>query len=141
MVGHIRIVGANAAGFAEGAEIFAGIEAEAGGRAESSGIFALEGGTVGLGGVLDQDQIMPLANIGNFIHVAGMAIEMNRQHGRGFRRNGGFQLAGVYAVGVRVDIDERRRGADVGDRPNGGDKGVGHGDDFVAGFDSGGNQG
>ena len=62
-IGERGIVGGDGAGFAEGTEVFAGIKAETTGDTEAAGAAALVSGAVGLAGVLDHGDAVPVRDL------------------------------------------------------------------------------
>ena len=66
---------------AVGPQVLARVEAEAGGLAEGADLAALVGGAVGLGTVLDDDQVVLFRDRHDGIHVGRLTIEMNRNDG------------------------------------------------------------
>ena len=118
--------------FATCAKVLAGIEAESGHEAEGACDLAVVFRAVGLGRVFDQGDIVFLTNRKQRVHIAGVAVEMNRHEGFGARGDGLFDALGVDAAGLVVDININRTGTDVGNGPACGNKGLGRGNNFIA---------
>ena len=131
-VGVLRIVGDHGAALAIGAQVLTGVEAETTQVAHTAGPPALVLGAMGLGGILDHHQVAPAGDLQNRIHVGRLAIEMHRNNGFRFGRDGGFDLRGVDGVRRGVDVHENRRGPGVTDGRDRGYEGEGRGDDFVS---------
>ena len=75
--------GGDEAGVSHGAEIFCGVEAEGGGVAEGSGGDVVPGGSEGLGGVLDEYEVVVLLEGGEGVPVGALAVEMDGEDGFG----------------------------------------------------------
>ena len=73
--------GGEQAGIAKGAEVFGGVEAEGGEVAERSGWSAVPGGSEGLGGVFDEEQVVALLQGGEGVPVGALAVEMDGEDG------------------------------------------------------------
>ena len=135
-VGELRVVGGQHAAIAERAEVLGGVERVAGDLrpwcrpcvpssvapcawAQSS--------------ITATPCRAAAASIG--VEVAGLAVEMHRDHRADRRQAGrrvvqhGDQLVRVHGVGVGVDVEQQRRRADHLDRGDRGDRGVGDGGD------------
>ena len=152
--------GDDRAALAASAQVLARIEAEGRGPAHRSRLApaALSPGVilgaVGLAGVFDDDQAVFACELQDRIHVGHLSVEMHRDHGRhgptgALARHPArgsltpalafqvcAQLLGIHGVGGRVDIDELRPRADLGDGLRRRDEGVGDGDDRLAGPDA-----
>ena len=126
--GQFRVIGGDRAGLAEGAEVLAGIEAEAAGHTEGAGFAALVEGAVRLAGILDHRQAVPPGDLQDRVHVGRLPEKMDREDGLGPRRDGLLDQVGVHGVGLLVDIDEDRLGPAVGDGLGGGHEGARDGD-------------
>src|SRR6267154_5616687 len=105
-----------------------------------------------LASILDNDEIIFASESKNWIHISGLAINMNRNdsgYGRlqlpmdepaGFRVRGAlmlevlFQLARIQTIGAFVDVDKIGAPTGLADRLSRRDKSVRNGDDNVAGF-------
>src|SRR5665213_609368 len=84
------VAGNNHAAVAEAAEIFGRVEAETGHTAEAAGALALILGAERLGGVLYDDEIVPLGDVPQTFHVGALAKQVNRHDGAGARRDLAF---------------------------------------------------
>ena len=62
----------------------------------------------GLGSVFDDIEIMPGGNLHDGVHVAHLAIEVDRNDGLGARTDRCFDLRGIEVVGSAIDVDEDR---------------------------------
>ncbi|MNT33290.1 hypothetical protein D3C72_1692120 [compost metagenome] len=79
---------------------------------------------------------MAIADSKKAIHVAKIAVEMHGKNGLGPRGDRSFDVSGVCAPGVRLDIHKDGLGAQMDDRRRAGDPiGVRH-DHFVARSDA-----
>ena len=73
--------GGDEAGVAHGAEIFCGVEAEGCGVAEGAGGGAVPGGSEGLGGVFDEEEVVVLFQGGECVPVGALAVEVDGEDG------------------------------------------------------------
>lgn len=128
------VVGGDGSGVAECAEVFAGVEAVAGGVAERSGAAAVEEASVGLGVVFDEFEIVLLADAADLVGVGALAVEVHDHDGAGAGGDGCFDARGVDLIGGYVGLHEDGHEAVFGDGEDGCYVGVGGDDDFVAGL-------
>ena len=126
------VVGGDGSGVAECAEVFAGVEAVAGGVAERSGAAAVEEASVGLGVVFDEFEMVVFADAADLVGVGALAVEVHDHDGAGAGGDGRFDARGVDLIGGYVGLHEDGHEAVFGDGEYGGDIGVGGDDDFVA---------
>ena len=94
-----------------------------------------------MGGILDDNQIVPLGNGHDGVHVGHLRGDMHGDDGPrplGDDRFNGFR---VDAEGVRIDIDQHRNRAGHHGRGGGRLEGVGGNQDFIAPADAGRAQG
>ena len=70
------------------------------------------------------------------VDVDATAVQVHRQDGPGLRGQCRRDTPGVHVDGLAIDVDEDRRGTDVGDGEHRGHVGVGYRDDLVAGPDA-----
>jgi hypothetical protein len=141
LICYIILVGGDRAGVAESAEVLARIEAEAPGIPERSEFFAFVGSAVGLGGILDDRNALLLGDMNYGIHISGLPVQVDRNYrpGMGSYRPVQFSRVHIEAHGVYIDGDHPCTG-----RRNSGrswDAGVCGRDHFIAGRNSGGNEG
>ncbi len=139
-VGLRVVVGDDGAALAAGAEILAGVEAEAGQVAEGAGAPALVLGAVSLGRVLDEGEPVLIGEGADRIHVRHEAVEVHRQDGLRALGERALEPLGVHGPRALGDVDEHGPRADVAHRRRGGDEGHGHGDDLVVRLDAGGHE-
>jgi hypothetical protein len=121
---------------AAGAEIFAGIEAEAAGCADAAGARPFVLRSVRLAGVLDDRYPMMVGNRLDRVHIGHLTVEMDGNNGLGSGCNLCLELSRIHRERHRLDIDEYRSCTCVADRRHGRDEGEWHRDDFVAGADA-----
>jgi len=114
-------------------EVLAGEEAESAHQPDGPGHPAADVGAEGLRAVLDDEKPVLPADGADRLHVRGLAEEVDRKDGAGLRRYGRPDLRRIDVEGLRVDVHEDRRRADVADRLRGGDEGERGRDDLVAG--------
>ena len=62
----------------------------------------------GMGGVIDDLEVVVVGNALDGLDVAGVAVAMHRQDGGGARRDRGLDLLRVQVQRVRVDVHEHR---------------------------------
>ena len=99
---------------------------------EAAGLPAAERRAVRLAGVLDDGQAVAVGDRLDHVHVGDEPEEVDRADRPGPRRDRRLDPLGVDQVGVRLDVDEDRRGAGVEDRVGRRGEGVRDGDDLVA---------
>ncbi len=85
-----------------------------------------------LGTILHHAQIVPRGDRQERVHVRGLAVEVHGEQDTRARRDAGFHLGDIHEVRLRDDIDEDRNAARRADGGDGGHRGVGDGDHFVA---------
>src|SRR5690606_15724683 len=124
------IAGDDNAAFAIGAEVFAGIEAEAAGDANAAGALSIIFGAMGLAGILDDGEPVASGDDQDVVHRGHLPVKVNRQDGLGARGDGTLDLVGVDVESFGVDVDEDRAGADIANGGGRGDEGEGGGDDL-----------
>jgi hypothetical protein len=140
-LGEIRVAGDHRTGLTEGAEVFAGVKAKAGGMAEGSDALALVFGAMGLTGILDDGELVIPGETQDGIHIGGLAEEVDRDNGFGAGSEGGGEEGGIEIAGRFIDIDEGGGGTGEGDGFGGGHEGGGSGDDLISGSDAEGQEG
>jgi hypothetical protein len=136
MVGPVRIVGDDHAGIAERAEVLRGIKAEAAHRTQGAGALAEVLGADGLGGVLDQRQIVTLRDMPQGIHVHALAKQMHRHDGPRPWRDLVLYLQRIEVVSNRIDVGEDGSCACAADRADRCEKRERRHDHFIAGADA-----
>lgn len=62
----------------------------------------------GVGGVVDDTQVVVVGNLLNGLDVTGMTVDVNGENGCRLGRDGCLDLGRVEVEGVRVNIDEDR---------------------------------
>ncbi len=137
----LGVVGHHHAALAIGAQVLAGVEAEAGHVGDAARAPALVFGAVRLAGVLDDHQSMPAGDLQQRIHVGRLAVQADRNDRLGLVGDRRLERRDVHREGLRIDVDEDCLGARVVDRRNRGHEGERDGDDLVAATDAGGEQG
>ena len=137
----LGIGGGDRTALAVGAQILGEVEAEAAEVPDGSGAAAPVFSAVRLGGVLDDDQVMPRGDLHDRVHIGHLAVQVHGQDGSGARGDPRLDLADVHQIGARIDIDEDRRRADHDDRFGSGEEGVRNRDDLIARTDPGRPQG
>src|SRR5438105_12604295 len=125
-------VGHDRAGFAESAEVFSRVETEATGEADGARFFGFVLRAMGLTGILNYGEAVFLRYIQNWIHISGLAIEMDGDNGAGAGRDGPLQEVRVHGAGLVLNINKHGGGPAKANRFGGGDEGIGDGDDFVS---------
>ena len=100
----------------------------------------VQGGAVGLGGVLEDHEAALVGDCLERVHGSGMAVEVDGHDGPRALRDRGFNGGRGQCEGERVDVGEHGGRARDGDRVGGGREGEGGDDDLVARSDPGGEQ-
>ena len=126
-------IGDHRPAFAIGAEVLAGIKAEAAKIADGARAPPLVFGAVRLRGVLDHDEPVSTGDLHDRIHVCDQAVQMDRQDRLRPRRDRGFDQGGIHRPGDGIDVDEDRLCAAIKYRGCGRDEGHRYGDDLIAG--------
>lgn len=97
---------------------------------------------MGLGRVLDQREVVAVGEGGELVDGGRVPVEVDGDHRRGARGDGGADGFGVQAETARVDVGEDAGRAGEADRGGGGGgEGEGGDDDLVAGADGQGQEG
>ena len=109
------VVGADRAAVPERAEVLARIERERGGRSERARAAAAVARAVRLGGVLEKQQTVRLGERAEAVHVADLAVEMNRQDRRGARADRRPSRVRIDQSGSALDVAQHRRRPGVRD--------------------------
>jgi hypothetical protein len=135
------VVAGDGACVAVGAEVLAGIEAEAGEIPDASAPLAVDLGAMGLRGVLDEGQAMTRRDRTELRHVRRLAVEVDRDDGPRPRADRRLDAVGIEVERARMDVHEDRRRPDVADRLGRGNERVSGRDDLVALADTTGPQG
>ena len=133
------VAGGQDAAIAQRAEILGGVEAEGRDLGECAELAAAQGRAVGLAAILDQGHAVIRGRRNDRPEVGGLAVEMDRDRGRGSAagRGGGLlqhrrELGGVHGV-VQGSISISNGVAPaISMRGDGGDRGVGDGGDGAA---------
>src|SRR5262245_48316110 len=112
--GHIGLVGRDGSAIPKTAENFEWIEAETACDSEASGSPGTKARAKRLGGVLDDQQAMPVGDGLYPGHVAHAAIQMDRQQHPRAARNRALDRLRIDEI-VVADFDEHRRGPCVDD--------------------------
>lgn len=139
-VGHLVVVGDEQAAVTERAEVLAGEEGVRADVTDGAGLLAFVAGAEGLGAVFDDQQVVFLGDGHDFVHGAGVAVQVDGHDGAGAGRDLFADAFRVDVVRVWVDVREDGCGADGADAFGGGEEGEGCGDDLVAGADVQGSQ-
>jgi len=128
---HAVVIGDDDAGVAPDVEVLERMQREAGGDAVGAGALSRELRQDALAGVLDHGEVVALRDRHQLAHVGDLAGQLDRHDRLGLFGDRGLDLVDVHAEGI-VAVDQHRRGAGFRDRADGGDEGVGGGDDLVA---------
>lgn len=139
-LGNRIVAGEDRTAVAVAAEGLAREEACAADVAQVAALTPLVFGTKALGGILDHDQLVPVSDRIDLVHVSRLAVQTHRHNGLGTRRDRSLDLRGVDVAGIRLDVHEDGFGAKQHDHFRSGDKSKGGGDDFVTGLDAHGHQ-
>jgi len=134
------VAGRDCAAVAVAAHHLGGVEAEAGDVAERSGRAAFVQGAVRMRGVFDHPQPVGASQLEQRVHVDGLAVEVDGKQRPGAWRDAFRNARDVHVEGDGIDINEDGCRAAVGDGKDGGDVGVGDGNDLIAGTDAAGQQ-
>src|SRR4051794_14774079 len=85
-----------------------------------------------LGGILDDDETTPAADLHNRIHVGRVPKQMDRHDGSRPCGDYGLDLGDIEGIGDRIYIDKHRYRAHIPNGRDAGDKREGRRDDLVA---------
>ena len=121
----------------DGGDVFVGVKTERDEVTEGADAFAVPLAAEGLGGVLDDAEVVLLRDGVEAVAVDGQAGEIDGDDGARGRSDGGFDAGEVEVAGDGVDVDEHGLGADIEDDVAGGDPGERRGNDLVARADAG----
>src|SRR5712692_2042420 len=110
-------IGDDHPGVAVGAEVLAGIEAEAAQFTERPGLAAAVAGADGLRVVFDHLEAAARRHLEDGVHCGGQAVEMDRDDGTGFRRNLRFEQRRVEVERAGLDVREHRARTQHADDP------------------------
>src|SRR5262249_17126325 len=101
-----------------------------------------KGMTKGAGGVLDQRQMLALADLSDFRDVgAGVARKIDKAHGADLRSDSGGELSRRKTTGRTLDIHQTRTQPKARKRVDGGDDSIGWDEDFIPGLEPHGGRG
>ena len=140
-----RVIGGHDHATLGGGEILGRIEAEAGEIADGADFrhpaaVHVARGAGGVGGVLDDFQIVGARDVEDAIHVAGVAGEVHRQDRADALVRAALErlldARGVDVEGAGIDVDEHRPRAEVAEHLGGRGEGERRGDNLVAGADA-----
>src|SRR5882724_9920445 len=126
------VVGHNRARFTKRAKVLARVKAKTSGITKCAGTSPPVFASVGLGRVLDDEEIMVPRELKNWIHVGRLAEQMHWNDGLGARAKRLFKPGRVHRVGGLVNIDKHRPSSTVSNGLGSGHKCIGNGDYFVA---------
>jgi len=132
-LGKVIIIGGQQATVAETAEILGGEKAESSEMADGAAGYATVFCAEGLGGILNDIEVVGTRKVHEWVHVGGLAIEMDGDDGSGFL---GDTLGGVVGIKVeagRADVAKDWGGTCTSDAAGGSDEGEGGAQHFVAG--------
>src|ERR1051325_6496824 len=116
------------------------METETPGSPHAAGLAAFVFGAHCMAGILDNGEPMPPRNFKNAVHVAALAVQVNRKNCFGLRRDVRLEFCGVEVVSDGIDINEVN-GRPQGDARRGsGDPGHGRRQNLVARFQINGSQ-
>ena len=134
-----RIRGRHHSAFPRG-HVLRRVEAECAEGTEGADGLPIEGGSMSLGGVLEDHEAVPLRDPSDVLHRGRVSIEVDRHDRRRSLSDGRFDAGRVEAEGVFVNVGEDGGRAAQGDRVRGRGEGEGGDNDLIAGADSGGEQ-
>lgn len=95
---------------------------------------------MGLRGILDHRNAMPVGDRQDRIHIGQPTVQMHRDDGPGARRDGALDHGRVDVEGPRIGIDQHRRCAGIADGGDRRDEGHRRGDHLIARPDAEGEQ-
>lgn len=85
----------------------------------------------GMGGIVNDLEVIVIGDNLDGLYIAGVAVAMHRQNGRGLRGDGGLDFGGIEIQRIRIDIDEYRLDAVPQQGMRGSDERIRGGDDFA----------
>src|ERR1700722_14099659 len=91
----LGVVGYDHSAVAEAAQVLAGKETQTAGVAKRADLLSFIGGTDRLGAVFDDVQAVPPSDHHDWVHIAGLAVEVDRQDGLGAWRDGRFDQSRI----------------------------------------------
>ena len=130
----LAVVGEHRATFAHG-DVVRGVEAKGGDVAPGADHLAVVGGAERVAAVFNQPQPVLVTQRLDLGQVEGVAQGVGEHDGLGLGGDGGFNEAGVDVVGLHVDVDEDRDGAELHDRVHGGRETRSHANHFITFLD------
>lgn len=129
------VFGRHQTAVAGASEVFGRKEAEAADRTHGSGAASAVIGADGLGGILDDGQVVASGDLENLVHACALPVDMNWHDGAGARGDGGFDPTDIDIEVIGIDIDINGSGAEARDGAGRSEEGPGGGDDLVSGAD------
>ena len=130
----LAIVGEHGAAFAH-RDVVCWVEAEGGDVAPGADHLAVVGGAQRVAAVFDKPQAVFVAERLDLGQVEGVAQGVGEHDRFGLGGDGRLNEVGVDVVGLHVNVDEHRDGAELHDRVDGGREARGNANDFVAFLD------
>ena len=119
-----------------GIHVLVGLRRKGGRPAEIPRLPVPPAGPHGVGAVLDQADVQPVADFGQPVHVGDMAAHVRQQQEPRPRLHGlGLEVRHVDVI-VGVDVDKHRHAADIVDRARDRRQRIGVGEHPVAGLDA-----
>lgn len=128
------VIGNDDAAVPETPEDLCGIEADGRGNAEGAGGAALEFGPESLGGILDDEQPVPIGDGLEPVHIAGSPVELGGHQETRAGGDGRGRSVGVHQM-IRAAFDRDGYAPSEVNRSGGSDHGVRGDNDLVAGGD------
>ena len=112
--------------------VLCGIERETAEMPETSDFATIVQGTMCLGCILNQLEIVELAHLLHSLHIEWLTVEMDTNNGTRSRGHPLFELSGINIERLLIDITEDRFGPTHQDRRCGGNEREGWDNDLVA---------
>ena len=113
------------------------MEGEHRGVSEAGGTDAVFHNTEGMGGIVNDFQMMAGGNIRNGFGVAEVAVDMHGEDGNGFIRDESFDFGSVDGVRLRINVTENGGAAAADNGVRSGGEGERCGNDFTVKIQSG----
>lgn len=125
------VVRSHRAAIAKCSEVLRGVETEPGRGSHAPAGPALIGRAVGLGGIFEDRQSVPLRHGENLVHLGGLPVKMNGDDGLRARSDGRRYLVRIDGQNIGQAVDKYGSRSPTQNGQQRSDKGIRNRDDFV----------